>query len=112
MLACAIAIALQGDLKVSRFLAAELRDTVRRVGIAVALDAMASKTGISDFFACCGIALSEGRLGKKCGCEKQHRGTNDDLHVRNHLIFRLFQTPARDRASNEPAMVVTLGADF
>jgi len=112
VLARAFAIAPQGDLNVSRLLATELRDAVGRVGVAIAVDAVASKAGVSEFFASRSITFGVCGLCETGHCEKQRRGASCDFHVRNHLVFPLFQTPARAEVANDAAMVVTLGPDF
>lgn len=64
VLARAVTIALQGDLQVAGFLATQLGDAVGRVGVAVTLDAVTSKTGVSEFLTRSSIALGNSGLRK------------------------------------------------
>src|SRR5210317_2263257 len=79
-------VALKGNLEVPGFLATEFRHAVRGVGITVAFDAVAPKTGVCEVVAGRGIAFSVRGLREWCHRQEQCRDNSYDLHVRNHLV--------------------------
>ena len=82
MVAHAIAISPEGDLQVCGRLAAQFRYSKRRVGVAIALDAVATEAGIPD-----GRASLRVTLGR-CRASQQQQGRNEcNLGLDNHLVF-------------------------
>ncbi len=94
--AITIPIAPQRNDQVARLLAAELGHTIRRIGIAIALYAMAAQTCVSQDLTALSIAFGAGAL-RKDGTDKNQRCANRyDFVFANHLIIlRFMATPPR-----------------
>ena len=97
-------IVLERYLDVTGFLPAELGNPEGRVGVAIALDAVASKTGISDLLTGLGVSLGHGRLCEQGCCEQQRCRVGYDLHVRNHLVYRQFPCPCNSQGRRVRAL--------
>ncbi len=85
-----VAITPQRNDQIAGLLAAELGDAIRRIGIAIALYAMAAQAGVSQSLATLHIAFGTGALREDCADKSQCCESPYDIEFANHLIILRF----------------------